>query len=93
VNGQDGKYVQCVYFLSGTAGSGQSAAAENITQHSDQPSPFGSSFRFDYVYQVQKYQNKLFSTIALDIAVFDLDWTIFFHNAVPGKRTPPSTPP
>ncbi|KAJ8592442.1 hypothetical protein M405DRAFT_692046, partial [Rhizopogon salebrosus TDB-379] len=65
---QTGEDVKRVFWLSGTAGKGKSAIAHTIANWFDERGGSGACFCFDRIWETEKRHEKIFTTIARDLA-------------------------
>ncbi|KAJ8587653.1 hypothetical protein M405DRAFT_934610, partial [Rhizopogon salebrosus TDB-379] len=65
---ETGKDVKRVFWLSGTAGKGKSAIAHTIANWFDERGGSGACFCFDRIREAEKRHEKIFTTMARDLA-------------------------
>ena len=76
-----------IFFLTGLAGVGKSAIAHAVARLFDGLGRLGSSFCFDIAHQVERSPDKVFSTIARDLADLDPGLKASLWQVVREKRS------
>ena len=76
-----------IFFLSGFAGAGKSAIAHAVAHLFDGLGHLGSSYCFDVAHQAERSPNKVFSTIACDLADLDPELKASLWQVVREKRS------
>jgi WD40 repeat protein len=76
-----------VFLLTGTSGSGKSAIAHTVARYFDQLMRLGSSYCFKRDDLENRRPAMLFSTIARDLADYDLSFKSALVDSVGGKRS------
>jgi hypothetical protein len=76
-----------IFFLTGFAGAGKSAIAHAVAHLFDGLGRLGSSYCFDAADQAERSPDKVFSTIARDLADLDPELKASLWQVVRGKRS------
>jgi hypothetical protein len=87
VNSPNADTVPRIFFLSGVAGYGKSAAAiaHAVARQFEQLGRLGSSYCFDRANRANRHPSNLLSTIARDIATIDHQWKVALFNVIKGN--------
>jgi hypothetical protein len=76
-----------IFFLGDVAGAGKSAIAHEVACQFDKLKRLGSSYFFDRNHQAERSPNKVFSTIARDLADLDRERKASLLKVVGGQRS------